>query len=187
MQKSTFSGIEFDLIIISHVLEHVSDPIKFLLIARKKLKYNGYLYVEVPDIQRPKLRVLYSSFFASPHLFLFSSRTLRIILSKAGLKVIAAGNSERGLRILAKKDEFKSEFDFTKEGDDYKKIFNKISKYRIKHFFTISSKKHAKKIIKNFLVRVFGQSRAQNIITLLKNGRYKKEKNYFDRRKEKSN
>lgn len=185
-QESTLTGIEFDLITISHVLEHIVNPIEFLLIARKKLKDNGYLYVEVPNIQKPKLRVLYSSFFASPHLFLFSPQTLKMVLAKAGFKIVAESDAERGFKVLAKKDKFRNEFNFSQEGDNYKKIFYNISKCRIKYFFTVSGKKLAKKFIRNSLIKVLGPARAQNLIRALKNGRHRKEKNRFNRREEES-
>jgi SAM-dependent methyltransferase len=42
------TNIEFDCIIISHVLEHVSDPINFLNKVTTKLKKGGVLYIDVP-------------------------------------------------------------------------------------------------------------------------------------------
>jgi SAM-dependent methyltransferase len=42
------SNLEFDSIIISHVLEHVSDPINFLYKITSKLKKGGVLYIDVP-------------------------------------------------------------------------------------------------------------------------------------------
>jgi SAM-dependent methyltransferase len=42
------SNLEFDSIIISHVLEHVSDPISFLRLVTSKLRKGGVLYIDVP-------------------------------------------------------------------------------------------------------------------------------------------
>ncbi|TNF48854.1 methyltransferase domain-containing protein, partial [bacterium] len=43
-------GKKFDLIIISHVLEHIVDPSAFLKATRKLLKENGKIYIEVPSL-----------------------------------------------------------------------------------------------------------------------------------------
>jgi len=42
------SGLLFDVIICSHVLEHVVDPVKLLKQLRPFLKDNGIIYIEVP-------------------------------------------------------------------------------------------------------------------------------------------
>jgi len=44
-----------DLIILAHVLEHVSDPRELLLRLRRVLAPHGFLYVEVP-LDRPRVR-----------------------------------------------------------------------------------------------------------------------------------
>ena len=41
-------NLQFDVVIISHVLEHVSDPIEFLKLMTLKLREGGILYVDVP-------------------------------------------------------------------------------------------------------------------------------------------
>lgn len=43
LEEKYYPSESFDIVIASHVLEHVSDPIKFLNICRKILKKNGYL------------------------------------------------------------------------------------------------------------------------------------------------
>ncbi len=40
---------QYDLIILSHVLEHVEDPISLLKVAKSRLTASGHLYIEVPD------------------------------------------------------------------------------------------------------------------------------------------
>ena len=39
-----------DLIILSHVLEHFSDPFKEIELIKSLIKDNGYLYIEVPGV-----------------------------------------------------------------------------------------------------------------------------------------
>ena len=42
----------FDVITLLHVLEHFHSPKDFLIHTIKKIKYNGYLYIEVPHLHR---------------------------------------------------------------------------------------------------------------------------------------
>jgi len=72
----------FHLVIVNHVLEHVSDPAAFLRILRDRLAPNGTLYVDVPD----------ASAYATisdlhvAHLHHFTTSTLRRLAARAGLK-----------------------------------------------------------------------------------------------------
>ena len=42
---------KYDLLTLNKVLEHVENPIKFLLKAKKLVKNKGYIYLELPDIE----------------------------------------------------------------------------------------------------------------------------------------
>lgn len=42
----------YDVITLLHVLEHFHSPKDFLIHTIKKIKYNGYLYIEVPHLHR---------------------------------------------------------------------------------------------------------------------------------------
>jgi SAM-dependent methyltransferase len=71
----------FDLVIMSHVLEHLSDPVGYLNHQRETiLMPGGFILLEVPN--------LYShDSFEVAHLFAFSYHTLKEVLRKAGLVV----------------------------------------------------------------------------------------------------
>lgn len=168
---TSFDGLKFDLIIASHVLEHVPNPCDFLAIAREKLDDNGYFYVEVPNIYKPK-SPLYTSFFASQHLFVYSPKTLGLILRKSGFEIMENGQGERGFRVLAKRGEFINRFEYAQEGDDYKKIYRDITKFRIKHFFKASCKRfwtsYWQKSVKWLICRIFGQTKGDELIKSVK-------------------
>jgi 2-polyprenyl-3-methyl-5-hydroxy-6-metoxy-1,4-benzoquinol methylase len=75
----------FDLICLSHVLEHVPDPRDTLQRVRSLLKPGGLVFVEVPNdttetllVQATKGRVTGS------HLYFFSPRTLQMIVEQGG-------------------------------------------------------------------------------------------------------
>ena len=71
----------FDLTLLSHVLEHLSQPVQALLTVRERLRGGGLLYVEVPN------------YYGHPsvefgHNFCFTSRSLRNTLGAAGFRVV---------------------------------------------------------------------------------------------------
>lgn len=73
-------GKKYDLIIINHVLEHLSDPKEAINLIKKSLKESGLLYIGVPGLKNPEY--YYSptkSFLGSlhiGHLFHFSRLSL---------------------------------------------------------------------------------------------------------------
>jgi hypothetical protein len=85
----------FDLIILSHVLEHLLDvslPIRHL---RSLLASNGLLYVEVPDASRyvdnPAVPFYY---FDCEHINHFSKETLDTLATLHGFKVITGAETD---------------------------------------------------------------------------------------------
>ena len=71
-----------DLIIMSHVLEHMADPVSMLQLLKSKLAPGAYLALEVPN------------YFCHPstdiaHFFLFSAESLSNTIARAGLELVA--------------------------------------------------------------------------------------------------
>lgn len=77
----------YDLIIISHVLEHLADPVAMLQAIRRRLTPGGRLYVCVPDVTH--LQEPTETFFQVPHLTSFSPWTLFLVLWAAGFKPLS--------------------------------------------------------------------------------------------------
>lgn len=80
---------KMDLIILSHVLEHVRDLAKALIRLKSLMKPQALLYIEVPDAKR------YSNFLHSPfqdinteHINHFSKISLSNILSSCGYECL---------------------------------------------------------------------------------------------------
>jgi len=83
--KKVFSKIEvvdkstkFDLIILSHVLEHVNEPHSFIKKIISMLKPNGNLYIEVPNQDH-----LFKKEF-EPHILFFDQSSLIDLLGSYG-------------------------------------------------------------------------------------------------------
>lgn len=85
----------FDVIILSHVLEHIQDVSSALTNLKDILDKNGILYAEVPDAKR------YLNFYVSPfhyfdteHINHFSLKFLEKLLMLANFTIIGRGEKE---------------------------------------------------------------------------------------------
>jgi len=93
--KKTYTDIEaianedrFDLIILSHVLEHVTDPNIFIKKLTSLLNTGGFLFIEVPNEDyKYKLKL-------EPHLLFFNRKSLSECLKKHGhvINLSSVGN-----------------------------------------------------------------------------------------------
>lgn len=86
LQSCTFGPQSFDLIRLSHVLEHMRDPVGTLAVLRGWLRPGGILYVEVPDIEHEAQAKVRGRMFHYGHIHNFNPVTLRATARKAGLE-----------------------------------------------------------------------------------------------------
>jgi len=77
----------YDLIILSHVLEHIEDVTGALRGAWDWLKPGGHIYIEVPDASRYWIVGAPLLDFNSEHINHFTKRTLQYAIEQAGLRV----------------------------------------------------------------------------------------------------
>lgn len=99
IEELVFPEGPFDLVTALQVLEHVEDPLGFLFHLKRQLKPDGYLYLELPNLNDPLLSCYkvpgYADFYyREPHLSYFTKETLARLLAKAGLKG-TIGNVQR--------------------------------------------------------------------------------------------
>ena len=77
-----------DIVIYSHVLEHILDPITELTKLREIMKENSFLYIELPGIKYLGVSRGYQADFLrylqNAHVYHFTQTTLRNLLRKAG-------------------------------------------------------------------------------------------------------
>lgn len=87
----------WDAVTLWHVLEHGRSPRRMLSSVREKLRPDGFLFIAVPNVESAwfdsiyrcfkwKSPELYTPEAKEPHLFHFSSRTLRRYLESGGFK-----------------------------------------------------------------------------------------------------
>lgn len=76
---------EFDLIVLSHVLEHLAAPAPTLARCHELLKANGQLFIEVPNVLKPRVESAVN-FFTFDHLFNFCPDTLGMLFRAQGFE-----------------------------------------------------------------------------------------------------
>lgn len=79
---------KFDIIIMSHVLEHLINNKEILCNMKNGLVDNGILFIEVPNCQHTK--TLDHSVQTQPHMFHFSKHSLQKLLENSGFEVLCA-------------------------------------------------------------------------------------------------
>jgi len=92
----------FDLVLMSHVIEHLPDPRPALAAVRRHLTPGGRLFVGTPNVALPKLEPHIGSFNAA-HVCLYSLNTLTRLLAACGFRISACINlwPSYGLALLA--------------------------------------------------------------------------------------
>lgn len=86
LEDATFDESSFDLILMRHVLEHLTQPTDALRRIHSLLDAKGALYIEVPDSSRPVAGI--NRYFHHEHLSYFTKETLEFALSLADLRPV---------------------------------------------------------------------------------------------------
>ncbi|MBT5875790.1 MAG: class I SAM-dependent methyltransferase [Candidatus Latescibacteria bacterium] len=85
----------FDVITMSHVLEHIERPDSALKAIRERLNPGGLVYIETPDVSSPIAWAVYRGRWlgvTTPgHVWAYTQRTLTDVISNQGLEVIWSG------------------------------------------------------------------------------------------------
>ncbi len=82
LEAAVEEGDRYDLITINHVLEHIPKPNLFLNTLSKLINSNGYLFLEVPNIEGGM------GAMEIAHPLAFSSSTIKEILTNAGFEIL---------------------------------------------------------------------------------------------------
>jgi SAM-dependent methyltransferase len=78
LEENNFPGGSFDVILASHLIEHLNEPKTFLEETYRILKNNGFLFITTPDISGFQSRIFGSRWRSAifDHLYLFSRHKL---------------------------------------------------------------------------------------------------------------
>ena len=134
-----------DIIIYSHVLEHISDPINELNTIKKFLHKDSLLYVEVPGVKH--LHLSYKQDFLRylqfPHLYHFTLNSLYNCLKKCGFELIAGNEIIQALFRIGNiqkshSNEYESNMVFLKNLEKIRTNPLNVHRFRYKIFATIT-------------------------------------------------
>lgn len=89
-----------DLVVMSHVLEHVSNPNAFIGFAHQTLRKGGFIFIEVPCMD-----FLHKD-FDEPHLLFFDKKSLKTLLENVNFKLITTSYHGVPLNNLMVKSKF---------------------------------------------------------------------------------
>jgi len=99
LEEVTLPDDYFDVVTLWHCLEHTFDPLTTLQAARRVLKPEGILVIEVPRITRAELcarKVLRKPLFAFDlcewHFYHFTPKSLTRLVTQAGFSVSRVGH-----------------------------------------------------------------------------------------------
>lgn len=90
LSEAGFAAGSFDVVQLSHVIEHVTDPRKLMAKVAELVKPNGRIYVETPNVDSFACRRAgdyWVPWEAPRHLYLFAPTTLGALVDGAGLRV----------------------------------------------------------------------------------------------------
>ena len=82
---------KYDLVTITHVLEHVYNPVKALKKANQLLEKDGKLILIVPNIESIGFKIFKNKwlhFYPGRHLYYYSPQTITKLLEKSGFSVL---------------------------------------------------------------------------------------------------
>jgi len=86
LEECAFADNSFDVVLASHLIEHLNAPAPFLAEVRRVLKNNGRVFLTTPNISGFQARLFGGRWRSAifDHLYLYSARTLKKMLKNAG-------------------------------------------------------------------------------------------------------
>ena len=128
IQKRTLDQIEgtFDVIMMHHAFEHMSNPLETLLSAAAHLSTQGWLLIRVPTVSSYAWRHYKTNWVqldAPRHFFLHSQKSIALLADQAGLEVVKVvydssafqfTGSERYIKDIPLRSDIKDEDLFSK-------------------------------------------------------------------------
>jgi SAM-dependent methyltransferase len=110
LEENHFPPEYFDVVSASHLIEHLNDPGVFVREIYRILKKGGRFYVTTPNIAGFQARLFGGRWRSAifDHLYLFSRKTLCVLLERAGFRIercstwggLAAGTAPKPVKAL---------------------------------------------------------------------------------------
>jgi SAM-dependent methyltransferase len=109
LESAPFSPQSFDLILMSHSLEHLPSPVDALRRVHRLLKENGLLVVSVPNMNSLEFKLFGPWWFPLDpprHFYHFDGRSLSVIFARAGFRFQRVRTSISAIYFMASLDRF---------------------------------------------------------------------------------
>jgi SAM-dependent methyltransferase len=89
LEEAAFPGDSFDVVHLSHLIEHVPDPKKLLVEIGRVMKPDGHLLLTTPNVSGFQARFSGARWRSAipDHIYLFSKRTMRDLLAELGFTI----------------------------------------------------------------------------------------------------
>jgi len=134
----------YDLIILRHVLEHITNPADYLKQIKNLLSPQGKIYIEVPSIENVcdgGYNYNLNTYFQNAHFIHFTQKTMKNLMSLTGFKMVKIN---RYIKVIVKSsnDDLSNTIDHD-DGYDYAKKqirLAHIRKYSVRNFVGLSKK-----------------------------------------------
>lgn len=162
--EETFPGETFSLIFTYQVFEHLLDPLEILQTARRKVEPDGYLFINAPTYRRCDAKLTWLN-FASPHISIFTHKTLGNLLARAGFKLFKFEYQVDGmLRILATPSEVSEEILYK---DNWRLVPLEIAFQGLKYFLTRAFPRNTARGIKAMVYTILGRRVGEVVVKSL--------------------
>lgn len=118
----------FDLVIMSHVVEHLNYPVNTLKNVKKLLATDGILYVEVPGVgdldKKPEYNYDFYLYSVLAHTYCFNLTSLKSTAKMAGFDLVKGTDFVRSVFKISPNAEEKAQFDHS----NYKQVVETLNR-----------------------------------------------------------
>lgn len=109
LESAPFPPQSFDLVLMSHSLEHLPSPVDALRRVHRLLKDDGLLVVSVPNVDSVEFKLFGRWWFPLDpprHFYHFDKRSLSGIIAQAGFRLYSVRTSISAIFLMASLDRF---------------------------------------------------------------------------------
>jgi len=139
-----------DLVIYSHVVEHILEPDKEFIELKSKIKDNTIIYIEVPGIKHlyPNYKMNLLRYLQNAHTYHFSLRTLQNLMFKSGFELVKGTSYIRSIFKINKQNTS------VRIENDYSEVMNYLKSMERKRKFYTFTPTALKQGVKKVVVKV---------------------------------